>query len=250
MDVLPFTSSPGSSRGLAVYDEVPWVLLSISSFSLEAGLGWGRDHNCKGKGGCASRELGPAALLKHCSCSRCNLSDRGSQRELPLRVTCWPSAQLEMFIASITLVWNQVLLVSVVGWLVGKLGLCSVSGAVWENQERKRQTEEEEGQAALRGSVRRAASEALICLTPVSWVGEEPPAQEACPPGKLTCSAHVPVFSCAALPAMLPGLPPSSPGYVETCSASFPAFPSPFSEFWAWAIPKGNRKFAQWHLPN
>lgn len=159
--------------GLAVSDKVHWVLLlSISgsqsplkpclrtqpctALKLEAGLGWGRDSDCKGEGGCISRELGPAAPSKQCSCSLCNLSGRGGQWGaaltcdlLAIRTTgdvyCFHHTCLE---PGFTHVCGRV--AGGDAACVGKLGLCSARGAVWGSQERKRQTEE--GQAALRGS--------------------------------------------------------------------------------------------------
>lgn len=199
-------------RGLAVYDQVQWaLLLSISGSSLEAGLGWGRGSDGKGEGGRACRELGPAAPRNIVLAATAISLAEAASGEMPLRVTCWPSAQLQMLIASITLVWNQAFLMSAVGWLVGMQLVWGSWGCVQrEVQCGKIRRGRDKPSRDRQLCVAQSGGQPGGCLTPVSWVEEEPPAQEACPPGKRTSYVHVPGSSSAALPAMPPGLPPSS----------------------------------------
>lgn len=182
---------------------------------------------------------GTSCPSKHCSCSHCHLPGRGSQRGDAL--TC---DLLAVRTAADAYCFHHTCLEPgfphvggrVAGGdatCVGKLGLCSARGAVWENQERKRQTKQ--GQTALRSSVGRAARR----LFDTRLLGGGGAAcSGGLPSGKTDILCPCPRLFLCSPSSDAPRIATLLPGYVETCSVSFPAFPLTFSAFRGWAIPK------------
>lgn len=191
------------------------------------GLRRGRGSDGKGEGGHTCRELGPAAPSKYFAATAISLAEAA-------RGSCPTCALLAIRMAGDVYCFHHTCLEPdcphvgsrVAGedaTRVGKRGLCLARGAVWEIR-RGSDTRGTDSSAWLSWE---GSQEALVCLTPISWVEEEQPAQEACPPGKghpLSTSQSLPVQPSSDGPRNATLLS----GYVETCGVSFPEFPLTF----------------------
>lgn len=178
--------------------------------------------------------------FKPCSRSHCPLSGRGSPRGAALTCDLLAVRTAGEFIASITRVWNQVSLMSVMGWPAGRRRVWGSWGCV---QREVHCGKIRRGRAKPGGTHSSASPGGSVPFEHVFWVEEEPPARGGggggLPSRKTDIHVHIPVSpSAACQPCSRDRHPPPQGRWRETCRVSFPAFPLTFSAFRGWAIPK------------